>query len=217
MKLDFITQKNSSIANKAIVFIHGWSGNRNSFLPFIKNIKINDVEWFLPEAPYLVKDAPPLSNEDVFDNNESKKSWTYKKKDGQWEIKEPIKMFETFLDDEVFKKYKSRNVYFIGFSQGAAVCYEHIMSIKKPLGGIFPIGGFLFKDSEKIKRVSDVNQNTPIIIGHGIKDDIIPIEKSKTAYNQLLEEGANVKFHKYSGGHKISMNYFREILKVING
>ena len=65
--------------------------------------------------------------------------------------------------------------------------------------------------------VSEVNQNTPIIIGHGIKDDIIPIEKSKTAYNQLLEEGANVKFYKYSGGHKISMNYFREILKVING
>ena len=79
------------------------------------------------------------------------------------------------------------------------------------------MGGFLFKDSKKIKRVSEVNQNTPIIIVHGIKDDIIPIEKSKIAYNQLLEEGANVKFYEYSGGHKISMNYFREILKVING
>ena len=69
----------------------------------------------------------------------------------------------------------------------------------------------------KTKRVSRANQDTPIIIGHGIKDDVIPIEKSKIAYNQLLKEGANVKFHKYSGGHKISMNYFREILKVING
>ena len=217
MKLDFITQKNSSIADKAVVFIHGWGGNKNSFIPFIKNVKISNVEWFLPEAPYLVKDAPPLSDEDMFDNDEDKKSWTYKKEDGQWEISEPVKMFEDFLDKEVFKKYNSRDVYFMGFSQGAAVCYEHIIGIKKPLGGVFPMGGFLFKDSKKIKRVSEVNQNTPIIIGHGIKDDIIPIEKSKIAYNQLLEEGANVKFYEYSGGHKISMNYFREILKVING
>ena len=217
MKLDFITQKNSSITNKAIVFIHGWGGNKNSFLPFIKNIKINNVEWFLPEAPYLIKDAPPLSDEDNFKNDENKKSWTYKKEDGAWEVSEPVKMFEDFLHKEVFKKYNSRDVYFIGFSQGAAVCYEHVMEIDKPLGGIFPIGGFLFKDSKKIKRVSKKNQNTPIIIGHGIKDNIIPIEKSKIAYNQLLEEGVNVKFYEYSGGHKISMNYFRKILKVING
>ena len=27
---------------------------KRSFLPFVKNFKINNVEWFLPEAPYLV-------------------------------------------------------------------------------------------------------------------------------------------------------------------
>mgnify|MGYP001174628848 CR=1 FL=1 len=105
----------------------------------------------------------------------------------------------------------------IGFSQGASVCYEYVMGIDKPLGGIFPIGGFLWKDSKKVKRVSSNNKNTSILIGHGINDDVIPIEKSEIAYNQLLEEDANVKFYKYNGGHKISMNYFREILKVING
>ena len=113
MKLDFITQKNNSITDKAVIFIHGWGGNKNSFIPFIKNVKISNVEWFLPEAPYLVKDAPPLSDEDMFDNNEDKKSWTYKKEDGQWEISEPVKMFNDFLDKEVFKKYNSRDVSYI--------------------------------------------------------------------------------------------------------
>ena len=82
----------------------------------------------------------------------------------------------------------------IGFSQGAAVCYECIMGIEKTLGGIFPIGGFLFKDSEKYKRVSSYNMKTPILIGHGASDDVIPIERSKIAYDKLLKEGANVKF-----------------------
>ena len=65
-------------------------------------------------------------------------------------------------------------------------------------------------------RINENNKNTPIIIGHGIKDNVIPIEKSKIAYNQLLKEGANVKFYEYNGGHKISMNYLRKISKIIN-
>ena len=210
MKLDFTTQKSDPTNTKAIIFIHGWGGNKNSFSPFIKNISLNNVEWFLPEAPYLIKDASSVSNN-------SKKSWTYKKENGKWEINEPVELFDNFLNQEVFKNYNSKNIYFIGFSQGAAVCYEYVMGINKSLGGIFPIGGFLFKDSKRIQRVSAENKKTPIIIGHGTHDDVIPIEKSKIAYNRLLEENANVKFHEYNGGHKISMNYFREILKVING
>ena len=78
------------------------------------------------------------------------------------------------------------------------------------------IGGFLFKDSGKDKIVSKHNIETPILIGHGVKDDVIPIDKSKIAYNKLLKEGANVKFYDYNGGHKISISYIKEVVKIIN-
>ncbi len=213
--MDYNRFKKSDNPQKAIVAIHGWGGNKSSFSPFAENIKVDNVEWFLPEAPYLVKDAPP-TNSDNIDDSLSKKSWTYKKENGTWEIEEPIIMMKTFFNDIVFKQYKSSDVYVIGFSQGAAVCYECIMGIEKKLGGIFPIGGFLFKDSGKDKIVSDHNIETPILIGHGIKDDVIPIEKSKIAYNKLLKEGANVKFYNYNGGHKISISYIKEVVKIIN-
>ena len=205
MKINFSRYKKKDAPKKAIIAIHGWGGNKSSFAPFIKNLKIDDVQWFLPEAPYIIEDDP------------EKRAWTYKKDNGVWEIDDPMRMMDSFFNDIVFKEYRSQNVYVIGFSQGASVCYEYVVGIKKTLGGIFPIGGFLFKDSIREKRVSKNNINTPILIGHGIKDDVIPIEKSKIAYNQLLEEGANVKFYKYNGGHKISMNYLREMLRIIDG
>ena len=215
-KIDYNCFKKSDNPQKAIVAIHGWGGNKNSFSPFVKNIKIDNVEWFLPEAPYLVKDAPPIDSDNIDNDSLSRKSWTYKKENGIWEVEEPIVMLKTFLNDIVFKQYDSSDVYVIGFSQGAAVCYECIMGIEKGLGGIFPIGGFLFKDSERNKIVSVSNMETPILIGHGIKDDVIPIEKSKVAYNKLLKEGANVKFYDYNGGHKISIKYIKEVVKIIN-
>ena len=215
-KIDYNRFTKSDNPHKAIVAIHGWGGNKNSFSPFVKNIKVDNVEWFLPEAPYLVKDAPPINSDNIDNDGLSRKSWTYKKENGTWEVKEPITMLKTFLNDIVFKQYNPSDVYFIGFSQGAAVCYECVMGIEKELGGIFPIGGFLFKDSEKDKMVSAFNMKTPILIGHGIKDDVIPIEKSKIAYNKLLKEGANVKFYDYNGGHKISIKYIKEVVKIIN-
>ena len=84
-------------------------------------------------------------------------------------------------------------------------CHQYIFLVK------------YWKDSKKLKRVSSSNKNTPILIGHGINDDVIPIEKSEIAHNQLSEEGANVKFYKYNGGHKISMNYMKKIIGIING
>ena len=167
------------------------------------------------QAPYLIEEAPPTEPSSI-DIDETKKSWTYKKPDGTWEIKEPVIMMDTFFNDIVFKEYDSKDVYVLGFSQGAAACYEYIMGMSKSFGGIFPIGGFFFKDSVKDKRINENNKNTPIIIGHGTKDKVIPIEKSKIAYNQLLKEGANVIFYEYNGGHKISMNYLRKILEIIN-
>jgi len=217
MMLDFNRYKKGK-ASKAIVAIHGWGGNKDSFLPFAKNFKVDNVEWFLPEAPYFIDSG--VLNESIevpSDDNCYKKSWTYKKNDGSWEIYEPIKMLDNFFYNLIFQEYDSENVYVLGFSQGAAVCYEYIMGIEKTLGGIFPIGGFLFKQSCKKSRVSLHNRNTPIIIGHGKKDEVVPIEKSKMAYGCILKERANVKLIEYNGGHKISMDYLRQITKVIDG
>ena len=217
MMLDFNRYKKEK-ASKAIVAIHGWGGNKESFLPFVKNFKVNNVEWFLPEAPYLVdSDTANESIELSLQNNSQKKSWTYKKSNGTWEIYEPIKMLNNFFNNLIFQEYQSQNVYVLGFSQGAAVCYEYVMGIEKTLGGIFPIGGFLFKQSVGKSRVSSQNKNTPIIIGHGKKDEVVPIKKSKIAYDHILKEKANVKLVEYNGGHKISMSYLKEIKRVIDG
>ena len=73
MNLDFNRYKKDDTSRKAIVAIHGWGGNKDSFSPFVKNLKISNVEWFLLEAPYLVKDAPPIKASDIQANNDSSK------------------------------------------------------------------------------------------------------------------------------------------------
>ena len=189
---------------KAIIAIHGWKGCRCSFQFLSGLMKVDNVEWFFPEAPYIL------------DNNPKTRSWSYEITPGVWEINEPNKLLSDFFKKEIFSKYNSENVYVIGFSQGAIICYEFALHLSKKLGAIFPIAGmFREKDLDK-PRFHPNQKNTPIIIGHGNKDDIITIDYSEKITNILKDQGANVRFIEFNGGHKISIQYIKEITKIIN-
>ena len=85
----------------------------------------------------------------------------------------------------------------------------------KPLGGIFPIGGFMSQKNKEIKYLHESQMDTPIIIGHGRDDAVISIEESELAYKLLSKESDNVVFEPYKGGHKIGYSYIKKIKGMI--
>ena len=54
-----------------------------------------------------------------------------------------------------------------------------------------------------------------IFIGHGITDRIINASESEKIYKYLSKRKYNCKLMKYNGGHKISIDYLREVKKYI--
>ena len=124
-----------------------------------------------------------------------------------------------FIKNHISTKYKLENVFIMGFSQGAAVCYELYFNTLYRWGGIFPVAGFL-RDPKGMNAyreiiLSQYQKSTPILIGHGAKDNIISIDVSNKIYNFLLEKEANVNFMQYNGGHKISLSYLNKVKNLI--
>jgi len=203
MQKSNILNKSNMDNNKAIIFIHGWKGNKNSFVSLSSMLKIKNAQWFFPEAPYII------------DNNTKLRSWSFQKEDGTYEIKKSRILLENFLFNNILNKFLPKNVFFIGFSQGATVCYEFLLRLKYSWGGVFPVAGFIRDWSKKI----DIHPNqkkTMIYIGHGITDEVINVSQSEKIYEYLSKNDFNCKLMKYNGGHKISLNYLREVEKYIN-
>jgi len=182
-------------SNKAIVAFHGWQGNKDSFLPLAKNSLFKDYNWFLLEGPYMVG------------NNPKRRTWSYEKEPNIFEYKEPKKLIYNFFKNQIFNKYNSKDVYVIGFSLGALVCYEFICTMNEPLGGIFPISGFF----RNMIKLNENQKNTPIFIGHGLQDEIILAEESVKAYKLLKKQNANVDIMTYNSKHSISTSMINEI------
>ena len=182
--------------NNAFIFIHGWQGNKNSFKSISKLLKFNNCRFYFPEGPYLI------------DKNEKKRSWAIQVSDNRWETDLSKNLFLKFLENVVLKKFQSKNIFIMGFSQGAAVCLNFILSLEYSFGGIFPIAGFSRMHQIEIHK----NQyNTPILIGHGKDDDIISVNESEKAYNELNKVCNYVKLHIYNGKHKISLSYLNRV------
>jgi len=149
IKYDKIVSEGEQL--RAVVMIHGWQGNKDSFKSIPKLLKLENTTWFFPEAPYS------------YNGDESKRTWTYEKYPGIWETDEPKKKLKSFFKENIFDKFSSEDVYVIGFSQGAAVCYEFILSLEYKLGGVFPIAGFL-RDQHLNLDVHKNQYSTPILL-----------------------------------------------------
>ena len=200
-KLQYDFHQTGNSVAKAIVAIHGWQGDRNSLRPLIKSMKIKNAGWYLLEAPYRVTGGDGWS-------------WSYEISDGNWEIDEPKRLLNNFFS-ELFKKYTSKNVYVLGFSQGGLVCLDFVLFLDQPLGGVFPISGFLRQPKMDIERFHPCQKNTPILIGHGKDDDKVPVKASKNAYGLLKKQEANVELFLYNGKHKIGMDYIKKMMDII--
>ena len=200
--IDYDLENIGKFQDKAFIMIHGWKGNKNSFKSIGSLMRIPNSAWYYLEAPYQV------------DGDKTKKTWTYQLPDGSWEDKEPKRLLMDFLNHIVFKKFESKDVYIMGFSQGAAVCFEFILTLDYSFGGIFPIAGFI-RDPKADINISLTHRETLIVIGHGKDDDVIPVKAAEIAYNIIKKTCKNVKLHIYNGKHKIGMEYIKKIRSLI--
>ena len=200
-KLQYDFHQTGNSVDKVIVAIHGWQGDRNSMRPLIKSMKIQNAGWYLLEAPYRVTKGDGWS-------------WSYEISEGNWEIDEPKRLLNNFFS-ALFKKYTSKNVYVLGFSQGGLVCLDIVLYLDQSLGGVFPICGFLRQPKVVIDRFHPSQKNTPILIGHGKDDDKVPVKASENAYRLLKKQEANVELFLYNGKHKIGMEYMKKVQKII--
>ena len=180
----------------AIIMFHGHGGNKDSMKPLwnVFSFKSN-VSFYFLEAPYLIA--------------ENSYSWSYEIKPGVWERDEPKKLLNEFFNEIIFSKYKHQDIFLLGFSQGAFICFEYGLNINEKIGGIFPVSGF----TGRAPKIHASQINTPLIIGHGLEDQVIDVFSSENAYTHYSKTRKmnNVKLITYKGGHRISLKYLKAI------
>ena len=193
---------------KAIIALHGWTGNASSMKPISKNFNYPDTKWVFPQAPYHVNKANQSLKQDdeVTGYSWSKKSMRNDCIPKKKHVEKSMNIISNCIADLENEGFNKKNIFILGFSQGAIFSLWFIIKQKYSLGGCISIAGGFDKKVEFIsENLSLESKQTPILLMHGEKDKIISPRESKNTYDNFLNLGFNVELFLYSTGNKIPL------------
>ena len=114
-------------------------------------------------------------------------------------VSESKEYFQQLIQDEIGAGIPAERIVIGGFSQGGALSVLSGLSCEYKLGGIVCLSAWLLhaEDFEEHIPDEDVNKDTPIFMGHGVDDRLVPPATGKTSYDALKGYGYDVNWEVY--------------------
>ncbi len=184
--------QDSDSPKRAVVGLHGWTGDEHSMVPVAKSMKLEHTKWYMPRAPYKAD----IGSGYTWFSGSDEIGWTF---DKTFELASTL-IFQV-LDDG----FAPKDIYIIGFSMGAGLSLHVGLRLDFPIGGIVPIAGFIRNPDRLFNHATHISRQTPILVLHGTEDEIITVENGKIAHDLLNDNGYCVHMETYKADHKIPL------------
>lgn len=179
-------------AKKALIMIHGRGANAHDILSLANYLAVDDFALLAPEAtnntwyPYSFT-APVSQNE-------------------PW-LSSSLEVIEALVKDINAEGIASKNIYFLGFSQGACLTLEFVARNATRYGGVVAFTGGLIGEIIHPENYTGDFNNTPIFIGSSNPDPHVPVQRVHESTKILKSMNAAVTQKLYNGmGHTISQD-----------
>ena len=187
----------SQNSSHRIILLHGWGADTDDLLPVGKSIIHNSCFDF-----ELISLAAPS-----FRLNDMGRQW-YSLFPPDWNEAEiaVAKLLDTL---NAFNKTKIslKKTVLLGFSQGGAMAIDAGLSLD--LGLVISCSGYSHPKWDPIK-------NNPVLLSHGLQDDVVPVKASREILKRLKKDSnVNNELHEYNCSHTIHPDFIDVIrLKI---
>ncbi|MFQ5398315.1 MAG: alpha/beta hydrolase [Anaerolineae bacterium] len=101
-------------------------------------------------------------------------------------------------------------IYLMGFSQGAATAYATALRHPGLVQGIAGLVGFVPVECDAALETAPL-QGLPLFMAAGRNDPLIPIARTAACAQTLRDAGAQLAYHEYDTGHKLSAQGMRDL------
>ncbi|MEG0037493.1 MAG: hypothetical protein RSB82_03190 [Victivallaceae bacterium] len=202
-----------------IILLHGYGANANDLTFFPDYCHFKDVKptWIFPRGIEPVQGFSegrawfPLSISqlltDEYQHSDKKLSELFPE---ELFIK-PTEAIKNLVED---LNLPHERTFLGGFSQGAMISTDVILSSHHQFPGLFVLSGTLVKET-KWRQYAMTKKKLSIIQTHGTRDDILPWKAAKKLSEVLQGPGITSEFISFDGGHEIPGILFNKFVSVI--
>ena len=200
----------------AIIWMHGLGADGHDFEPIVPELV--GADW--PPLRFVFPHAP--SRPITVNGGMRMPGWyditgfEIAQRQDETGIRESITRIEALITREVERGVASSKIILAGFSQGAAMALSVGLRHASTLAGIVALSGYLpLMDALATER-APANTKTPVFIGHGSSDPVVPEFLGTKSRDFLQQLGHPVEWHSYPMAHQVSAKEITDLRQWIS-
>ena len=120
-------------------------------------------------------------------------------------------ILHAMLDAELEAGIAPQRVVAAGFSQGGAIALHAGLRYAHRLAGVMALSTYLPFGEELGDERQAINNDTPIFLGHGSQDPVVPLELCERSRLRLRELRYRVETHTYPMPHSVCAEELRDL------
>ena len=203
MRLDTLDYQTGDAPKSCIIILHGLGASATDFVPVARqwNLRaLGDVRFVFPFAPEL-----PVT----INGGMRMPAWydilglDLVRREDEKSLRESSAALKALIDREIAGGIPASRIVLGGFSQGCAMTLLTGLRAPQRLAGLLGMSGYLPLAATTAAERSEANKDTPIFLGHGRMDPVVPFERGTASRDALVALGHPVEWHDYPMQHSV--------------
>lgn len=198
-----------------VVWLHGLGASGHDFEPVVPMLECPNTRFVFPHAPIMGvtinmgMEMPAWYDIKTLD-------WEAPDREDETSIRSSAKLIVELLEQEHERGIEYENIVLAGFSQGGALALHVGSRLQKKLAGMMILSAYQVLADTYDEEASDENRETPILFGHGVYDDMVPVMMGRAALESMVEAGNPCEWNGYRMGHEVAMDELIRIKEWLN-
>lgn len=199
--LDVIEMNPEGEIRACIIWLHGLGADGSDFVPLVPQLGVREqgVRFVFPHAP-----VQPVT----INGGMRMRAW--------YDIRFPdlgreidadgIRRSAEALAELVEREtamLETGRIVLAGFSQGGVIALHAGLCMQTPVAGIIALSTYLGLPEVLTDGDGAVHRATPIFLGHGLQDPVVPLAMAETSRDYLLGAGCPLTYHNYPMQHAV--------------
>ena len=190
-------------ANAAVIWLHGLGADGGDFVPLVPQLRLPaaiSARFIFPHAPL----RPVTINGGM-----RMRAWydivSLTRGDQQDEagIRDSAAIVQALIEREAAAGLPHSRIVLAGFSQGGAIALHAGLRQDEPLAGILALSTYLPLHQRIAAELSTAGRATPILMCHGLYDNVLPLALGSGSRDSLRQLGCQVEWRDYPMQHEV--------------
>jgi phospholipase/carboxylesterase len=203
-------------ANAAVVWLHGLGADGNDFVPIVPELRLPpaiQARFIFPNAP-----VRPIT----LNGGMRMRGWydilSLTRADQQDEpgILASAATVQDLIDAQAAAGIARRRIVLAGFSQGGAIALHTGLRQRQALAGILALSTYLPLHT-RIGELTAAGRATPILMCHGLYDNVLPLALGSSSRDGLRQLGCAVEWRDYPMQHQVCAEEIADIAAWLAG